>query len=121
MGILILIIEIVIVIFLARRLGTEAHDKGYSSILFIILACLLWLGSRIIGNFIGILILPNRLMSLLMGWLTAILSYGLFYYFLAKIKDKEIFNENEAEWKKRNTASNTTQIPGENNSHEPGQ
>jgi predicted permease len=109
---LIIILEIIIVGMLARRLGSEAHDKGFSNILFMILASFLWIGSRITGNVIGQLIFHHSLGSLVIGWLAAIIAYIIFYYIISKIKDKPLFDEDNS-WEKQNAINPETEEKSE--------
>lgn len=107
LGILFLIIEIIIAGMLAVRLGREAHDKGFSNILFIFLAGALWFITRIVGSVIGFMIVRGTLGSMATGWIFAIGSYCLFYYLISRMKDKELFNEHEVDWKKKNAAASS--------------
>lgn len=102
MGILFLIIEIIIVGFLAVRIGTEAFDKGFSKGLFIFLTILIWISSRVIGNLIGYFLLGIGLKAVFLSWLLAIFTYILFFFIISKMKDEPFFNEHDAEWKQMN-------------------
>ncbi len=95
------ILEIIIVGILAYKLGQAAFDKGYSNVLFIVLALLFWIFCRVLGNFSGYLVFESRLGSLVSGWLLAVLSYVLLFFILSRMEDKDPMNSNEG-WQQRN-------------------
>jgi hypothetical protein len=111
MWLLLLIVEIAVAGFLAVRLGMEAEDKGFSRALFIFLSCMLWFIMRILGRILGWLVIGGSFIPVACGWLFAIVSFMVFYYFIARIKDKEFLNQDNIEWKNRNADPNLTK-PG---------
>lgn len=96
-----LFIEIVLVAVMASKLGMEAYDKGLSKILFMILAVVVWIGSRVVGNFIGAIISYNRWIILLSGWVVALAAYMVFYWIISRMEDKYDFDTDKS-WEERN-------------------
>lgn len=98
---LFLFIEIVLVAVMASKLGMEAADKGLSKILFMVLTGIIWIGSRLLGNFIAALMTYNRWIILIGGWTVALIAYMLFYYILSRMEDKYDFDTDKS-WEERN-------------------
>jgi len=96
-----LFIEIVLVAVMASKLASEAADKGFSKILFLILTGVVWIGSRIIGNFLGSMITHNGWIILISGWITGLIGYMVFYYIISRQEDKYDFDTDDS-WEKRN-------------------
>ena len=108
MGLLFILFEIIIVGILAKKLSAEAHDKGYNNILFMALAVILWIGTRILGNFIGYVIFKSYTGSLLVGWLAGIVSYSVFYFILWRIPEEDLLHKEENDsWKNFNSVTPT--------------
>jgi phosphotransferase system glucose/maltose/N-acetylglucosamine-specific IIC component len=101
MIIFLLIIEIGVAGYLARRLGSEAEDKGFSNALFIVLSIFLWIVFRFAGRLLGIFVSDHYFIAILLGWLFAIVTYMIFFYFISRFEDKQEFDEDKS-WKERN-------------------
>jgi purine-cytosine permease-like protein len=104
MALLFLFIEIVLVAVLASKLATEAADKGFSKALFLFLTGVVWVGSRLAGNFIVAMFTRYSWLVLISGWITGLVGYMVFYYIISRQEDKYDFDTDDS-WEKRNAAS----------------
>jgi hypothetical protein len=101
-----LFLEVVLVAVMAGKLGMEAGDKGFSKALFIFLSIIIWIGSRLLGNFIGSMITYNRLIISVFGWVMGLITYMIFYWFISRMEDKYDFDTDNS-WEERNKTSQT--------------
>lgn len=86
---------------MASKLGVEASDKGFSRALFMFLAIMVWIGSRLLGNLVGLLITYNSLMISIFGWVFGLITYMVFYWFISRMEDKYDFDTDKS-WEERN-------------------
>ena len=80
-------IEIIALIFLSRKIGALALQKGQAARAWKINMILAWFVFEITGFFIGLVISGNPVMALLLGLASAFGGYLLMKYRLEKMPD----------------------------------
>jgi hypothetical protein len=108
-------LEIIALIFLSRKIGTTAFDKGYSKGLFVFLTIIFWIAGEFIGGLIGFVVVGDGLGPYVFALLGAGLGYGLIYFIVNTIEDKNPIDKGDADWKEKNASPNPIEIktPGE--------
>lgn len=81
-------IEIIALIFLARRIGNKAVLKGQPKGRWQLYVVLAWIGFEIIGAIIGMLISGDMILAALLGLGTAVGGYLLVNHRLDQMPDK---------------------------------
>ena len=94
-------LEIIALIFLSRKIGANAFDKGYSKGLFIFLTVVFWIAGEFIGALIGFLIVGDGLGPYLFALMGAGLVYALIYFIVNMLEDKNPIDKGDAEWKQQ--------------------
>ena len=78
-------LDIIVLIFLSRRIGALATLKGQKPGLWKLYLVLAWLGFEILGLSIGILISKNLIMAILLGLASAFGGFLLIQYRLEQL------------------------------------
>jgi hypothetical protein len=95
-------LEIIALIFLSRRIGTNAFDKGYSKGLFIFLTVVFWIAGEMAGALIGYIVIGDGLALYVFALAGAIFGYGLIYFITNSLQDRNPIDKGDAEWKQQN-------------------
>jgi len=81
-------IEIILLVFLSKKIANMASEKGYSGGLYRFLTFLIWFVFEIIGGVIGILVFGEGLPVYVVAIIGAILGYALIYYIADNLESK---------------------------------
>jgi hypothetical protein len=82
-------LEILLLIFLSKKIGTMAETKGHSKVTYRVLTFVSWFFFEFVGAIIGLLIFGNNGYEFyLIGLLCAVGGYGLMYVIVNALPDK---------------------------------